>query len=251
MKFKFILLIFILFASLFTANAQLKDSSINLLQAEINYSFHTPGGDLSQRFGLSSTIGLGLTYKTKSNWTIGVEYNYLFGGNIKDSTSFLSGIMTESGAIINSFGEYGTVLLSERGFYTGVKAGKLFPVLSSNKNSGIVFNVGAGLLQHHIRIDNKDNNTPPVLGDYKKGYDRLTNGISAREFIGYQFLDNRGLVNFYVGFEFYQAWTMCRRDLNFDTMQRDDTKRHDYLMGIRAGWILPIYKRSPNNYYYY
>ena len=139
-----------------------------------------------------------------------------------------------------------------RSYYdTGIKAGKLIPVAGPNKNSGIIFNVGAGLLQHHIRIENKDNNTPPVLGDYKKGYDKLTNGLSAREFIGYQFLDNKGLINFYVGFEFYQAWTMCRRDYNFDTMQRDDTKRNDYLMGIRAGWILPVYKKAPNSYYYY
>lgn len=251
MKFRFILVIFILFASLLTAKAQIKDSSINMWQAEINYSFHVPGGDMAERFGMSSTIGLGVSYKTKSNWTLGVEYNYIFGGTLKDSSNMLSGIMTESGYVINSYGEYGTILLSERGFYTGIKAGKLIPVAGPNKNSGIIFNVGAGLLQHHIRIENKDNNTPSVLGDYKKGYDKLTNGLSAREFIGYQFLDNKGLINFYVGFEFYQAWTMCRRDYNFDTMQRDNTKRNDYLMGIRAGWILPIYKKAPNSYYYY
>lgn len=251
MKNKFSTVLFLLLASTIVANAQIKDSSINILQCEINYSYHAPAGDMAERFGMSSTVGLGVNYKTKSNWTIGAEFNYIFGGTIKDSTSILDGIMTESGNIINRYGEYGTVLLTERGFYTGVKAGKLFPVLSPNKNSGIVFNVGAGLLQHHIRIENKDNNTPPVLDDYKKGYDRLTNGLSAREFLGYQYLDNKGLINFYVGFEFYQAWTMCRRDYNFDTMEQDNTKRNDYLIGIRAGWILPIYQKAPNSYYYY
>lgn len=231
--------------------AQIKDSTINIWQCEINYSYQFPGGDMAQRFGNNSTIGLGLNYKFKSNWTLGFEVNYLFGGNIKDSSNILSNLMTETGQIINEYGEYGTILLTERGFYAGGKAGRVFPVFGPNSNSGIVFNVGAGLLQHHIHIENKDNNTPPVLDDYKKGYDRLTNGLSLREFVGYQYLDNKNILNFYIGVEFYQAWTMCRRDFNFDTMEYDDTERHDYLFGIRAGWILPLYRKSPNEYYYY
>jgi hypothetical protein len=175
----------------------------------------------------------------------------LFGGNIKDSTSILNGLKTESGQIINSFGEYGTILLSERGFYAGAKFGKILPLFGPNPNSGIVVNLGVGLLQHQIRIENKDNNTPPVLGDYKKGYDRLTNGLSLRQFIGYQHLDNKNIFNFYIGIEAYQAFTQSRRDFDFDTMQRDDTKRKDFLFGLRAGWILPIYKRNPQEYYYY
>lgn len=250
MKQAFIIVLFLL-TIVSISNSQIKDSSINMLKCEVNYSFHIPSGDMADRFGLSSTIGFGLDYKFKSNWTIGAELNYIFGNNIKDSTSILTAIMTESGYIINKYGEYGTFLLTERGFYGGAKLGKLIPVLGPNKNSGIIINVGAGLLQHHIRIENKDNNTPPILGDYKKGYDRLSNGLSLREFIGYQYLDNKGLINFYFGFEFYQAWTQCRRDYNFDTMQRDDTKRKDYLSGFRIGWILPLYRKAPNTYYYY
>ncbi len=231
--------------------AQIKDTSINIWQCEINYSFQMPYGDMADRFGLNSTIGVGLNYKLKSNWTLGFELNYLYGGTINDSTSILTNLMTESGQIINEYGEYGTILLTERGFYSGVKIGRVFPVFAPNLNSGIVFNVGAGLLQHHIHIENKDNNTPPVLGDYKKGYDRLTNGLSLREFVGYQYLDNNSIINFYIGVEFYQAWTRCRRDINFDTMERDNTDRNDYLFGIRAGWILPLYKKNPDEYYYY
>lgn len=231
--------------------SQVKDSVINIWQCELNYSFDMPKGDIANRFGNNSTVGLGLTYKTKHNWTAGFEVNYLFGGNLKDSSAVLNGIMTETGQIINKFGEYGSVLLTEKGFYVGGKVGRVFPVLGPNKNSGIVFNVGAGLLQYKTRIENKDNNTPPVLNDYKKGYDHLTNGLSAREFIGYQFLDNKNLFNFYFGLEFYQAWTKCRRDYNFDLMGSDDVLKHDYLFGIRAGWIVPIYTRTPNKYYYY
>ncbi|MDD4217700.1 MAG: hypothetical protein PHZ24_10240 [Bacteroidales bacterium] len=247
---KTLILVFaILFSSI--VFGQVKDSSLNIWQCEINYSFQVPGGDMADRFGVNSTIGVGLNYKFKSNWTVGFEVSYLFGGILKDSSSVLEGLMTNNGKIINEHGEYGTVLLTERGFYSGIKLGRVFPVGKSNPNSGIVFNIGAGLLQHHIHIENKDNNTPPVLDDYKKGYDRLTNGLSMREFVGYQYLSNKNALNFYVGLEFYQAWTKCRRDFNFDTMERDDTPRNDYLFGIRAGWILPLYKKSPNKFYYY
>ncbi len=251
MKFFKIILISIALFVATSSFAQIKDSTINIWQCEINYSFQMPGGDMADRFGTNSTIGLGLTYKMKSNWTLGFEGSYLFGSFLKDSSNILEGLMTESGQIINKYGEYGTVLLSERGFYAGGKIGRVFPVFGPNSNSGVVVNVGAGLLQHHIRIENKDNNTPPVLDDYKKGYDRLTNGLALREFIGYQYLDNRNSLNFYIGIEFYQAWTKCRRDYNFDIMGPDNTERKDYLYGIRAGWILPIYKKSPNEYYYY
>ncbi len=253
MNKKYILLIFagLLFFTSNKLSAQIKDSTINIWQFEINYSFQFPGGDMAERFGPNSTVGAGLTYKTKLNYTFGFEVGYLFGSDIKDGTTILDALKTETGQIINEYGEYGSILLSERGFYSGVKFGKLFPILAPNPNSGFIVNIGAGLLQHHIRIENKDNNTPPVLGDYKKGYDRLTNGLCLREFVGYQFLSNNNTVNVYAGFEFYQAWTMNRRDIDFDTMKKDNTKRNDYLYGIRIGLILPIYRRTPDQYYYY
>jgi hypothetical protein len=251
MKLKVVIIALIVFGGVGIAKSQIKDSAINMWQCDLNYAFHVPGGDLAENYGFSSTVGVSLSYKFKSNWLVGADFNYIFGGNLKDSSQVLSALMTESGYIINRYGEYGTVLLTERGFYAGAKIGKVIPIFAPNKNSGLIINVGAGLLQHHIRIENKDNNTPPVLDDYKKGYDRLTNGLALREFIGYQYLDNNGRINFYFGFEFYQAWTMCRRDYNFDIMGPDNTKRNDYLMGVKVGWILPLYQKSPDSYYYY
>jgi hypothetical protein len=34
-------------------------------------------------------------------------------------------------------------------------------------------------------------------------------------------------------------------------MGPDNTKRNDYLMGVKVGWILPLYQKSPDSYYYY
>lgn len=247
---KFVVIIFFTSYSLLVFS-QIKDSSINIAQCEINYSFHLPGGHLAERFGYSSTIGVGLNFKHKSNIMIGVEWSYLFGPIVKNWENILNELMTSSGNIINRYGEYGTISLSERGFYAGIKLGYLIPAFSINPNSGFVVNLSSGLLQHKILIENKDNNTPPVLGDYKKGYDRLSNGLAFKEFVGYQYLDNRKMINFYFGFEFYQAFTKNRRDFNFDTMSRDDNLYNDFLYGFRVGWILPLYKQNPQKYYYY
>ncbi|MDR2835525.1 MAG: hypothetical protein LBV69_04910 [Bacteroidales bacterium] len=243
------LIIFTLLLINLTCFAQIKDSSINIWQFEINYSFQFPAGDMGSRFGYNSTIGAGLTYKLKSNWIFGIEASYLFGNIVKDST-ILDNLKTESGNILNRDGEYGYIKFSESGFYAGIKVGHLFAFNKPNKNSGILVNLGGGFLQHKILIENKDNNIPSITGNYKKGYDRLSNGLALREFVGYQYLSSNKYLNFYAGFEFYQAWTQCRRSINFDTMQQDVSKRHDFLFGIRVGWILPIYKRTPDEFYY-
>lgn len=233
------------------SKAQLADSCINIWQVDAHYAFQLPGGDLAKKYGVNSSIGIGITYKTRQNLMLGGEISYLFGNDIRRDSTILDGLRSANGEIINEYGEYAKIICSERGFYAGLNAGYVFSLGKPNSNSGIIFQLGGGLLQHHIRIENKDNNAPQVLGDYKKGYDRLTNGFAAKTFIGYQYLDSKRRFNFYAGFEFYQAWTKNRREYNFDTMSRDNNLYHDYLYSFKAGWILPIYYRTPDKFYYY
>src|SRR5204863_8304518 len=135
-------------------------------------------------------------------------------------------------------------------FHFLVKAGKVFNVLSPNPNSGLMATVGAGLLQHKIRIENDDANAPQVLGDYVKGYDRLTNGLSITESVGWIYFGKNHIANFNFGFEFTQAFTKNRRSYNFDEMRKDDTNRLDLLYGFRVSWIIPFYGSKPKEFYY-
>jgi hypothetical protein len=93
--------------------------------------------------------------------------------------------------------------------------------------------------------------SPQLAGDLKKGYDRLTNGPSVSEYFGYTYLSNNRLLNFFVGLECSQAFTKDRRIWDYQMMKPDDSQRLDLLYGLRAGWILPLYKRVPKAYYYY
>jgi hypothetical protein len=213
-----------------------------------SYSINIPGGDMAKRFGWNSGIGGLFTYKTRSNWLITAEADYLFGSLIKED-SILDHLRTSNGEIINKYGEYANIIISERGYYIGAGLGRLFNIVKTNPNSGIILRFSAGFMEHKIKIQNEANNAPQVLGNYLKGYDRLTNGLAINEFIGYMHIGKSQYFNIYVGFEFYQAWTRCRRDFNFDTMEHDTRNRNDLLYGFRFGWIIPIYERMPDKYY--
>jgi len=215
------------------------------------YTLQAPGGDLKTRFGLNSNIGGSFLYKHKSNVFFEINSNFIFGDALEEeSRTILDGVTDSEGHIINEHGEFAKVVLSERGFFVGGRLGYIFPVLKGNPNSGIMFSAGGGLLQHKIRIDNDGNNAPQILDDYKKGYDKLTNGFALTEFVGFVYFGKKHLVNFYFGVEFYQAFTQSRRSYDFNLMAPDTQKRKDLLSGIKVGWIIPIYKRMPDPFYF-
>jgi len=232
-----------------SAQFNVRDSSVSFFMLGGTFAYQVPGGDIADRFGNNFNVGGTFQWKTKKNWIFGIDGNFIFGDQVKENT-ILERISTSQGFIIGEGGFYADVFLYERGFMFQGKAGKIFPVIGPNPNSGLMATLGVGLLQHKIRIEDKGNTAPQLSDEYKKGYDRLTNGISFTEFLGYANFGSHRLVNFQAGFEFTQAFTKSRRDFNFDTMTRDDKSRFDLLVGIRVAWIIPLYKRTPREYYY-
>ena len=247
----FLLTLFICGAISVQAQFNLNDTCIAVPLLQFSYAGQLPGGDMAKRFGFNSNIGLNYTYKTHTNWLFGVDFTYLFGNEIRES-GLLDSISTHyEHSVINVNGEFADVRLWERGFSSTAWVGKLWPVFGSNPNSGIVTNFGLGFLEHHIKIEDIGNQSPQLVGDLKKGYDRLTNGPSVSEYVGYMYMSNNRLLNFFVGIECSQAFTKDRRIWDYEMMKPDDAQRIDLLYGMRAGWILPLYKRMPKAYYYY
>ena len=213
----------------------------------VNYGFHTPGGDLKDRFGVHSTFGGGVEYIHKG-YFVGFEGDFLFGGNVK--TDVLASLRTPEGFIIGDDLEPATVRLSERGFYLGSNIGRVFPILPNNPRSGIRLSLGAGFLNHKIQIDDDAGNAVQISGEYKKGYDRLTNGFALRQFIGFHHFSRNKLINFYAGFEVTEGFTKNKRVFNFDTMESETESRTDMYFGIKIGWSLPIFIGDSDEYYY-
>jgi len=213
-----------------------------------------PGGDLAERFGETGIASTGIHFKSYNNWLIGVDFDFFFGQNVKEDTILRHiGIFdggTYHGSLIGTDGLLYIPDLGMRGFKLQIGGGKILPLLSPNPNSGLVLQGHVGFLQHKIRYYIQESGNVPQLNDeIKKGYDRLTNGISFSEFIGYQHFSDNKLINFSIGLEFTQALTQNRRTLNYDTMERDDTQRLDLMYAIKARWILPFYRRQSTSYY--
>ena len=223
----------------------------NALIFKLGFGAHLPGGDLADRFDVPTSIGSGVEFITsQSNWIIGADYNFFFGNRVNEDV--LAPLRTDQGQLIANDRSIADIQLRMRGFYAGMHVGKLFGIGLKNPRSGIRVSLGAGVLQHKIRIqDDPFKSVPQLSGEYKKGYDRLTNGFTITESIGYQILSKDKRVNLFLGFELTQAFTQNRRDFNFDTREKDDTPRLDLLSGFRVSWMLPFYfgKEADEIYY--
>jgi len=242
-------IIILIVSAYVSAQVSVKDSSIFIPLISGSYAYQIPGGDLSKRFGNNSNLGVDILFKTKRNFIYGIQYSFLFGDKIYEN-SILDNLKNKDGWIINKNGQEAIVRMFERGQSYMGKIGYLFNVLTPNPNSGFFVTLSGGYLHHKIKIDNVGNDVPQLNKNLKKGYDRLTGGIAVQGFVGYLFLSNSKLTNFWVGVEFTNAWTQSLRSFNYDTMQADTQKRIDQLTGFRFGWTIPIYKKSPREFYY-
>jgi len=250
MKKFFTLLVFIiLFLSIEKISAQV-DSSDFISFFNINTGYQLPMADMKDRFGSNAIVGTGFAIKTKKNWTFDISYNYMFGNLVKNEATYLSNILTNEGFIIDGNGEIAEVKLMERGWNGFVGVGKVFPIASKNQNSGIWFKTGIGLLEHKILIHNPKNVTPQIKGDYKKGYDKLANGLAVSPFLGYVWLNKKKMVNGYAGFEMITAWTKDKQSYDFVLANQEKETRFDMVFGIKAAWIIPVYKREPDPFYF-
>lgn len=251
MSKRFLLLCALIFGMLVQSKAQVsvKDSVIAITMVNASFAFHKPSGDLADRFGDSNAIGLGALRKTKKNWIWGAELNFIIGSDIKDENIFDN--ITGGQSVIDANGQLATIRIFERGMYFNITGGKIIPVLGPNKNSGILITGGVGYMYHKIKIESLGNRTPQLTDELIKGYDRYTAGIFTSQFIGYTYLSNKRKINFFVGFDFIQGYTEDKRTYNYTTGERIEGQRNDLLWGFRIGWILPIYRKAPDDFYYF
>lgn len=242
----------IFFAFLFMSIDGFAQSEGPALRSHISFEYggQIPMADMKDRFG--SNFNLGSQFEilhTRNLWLAGIKGYYLFGNTVKEDV--ISSLRTPTGEIIGNDGGPATIGLRERGFFIGPYIGKIFSFNPKRPQAGIKIQFGAGLLQHHVRIQDDTRSIVQLSGEYRKGYDRLSNGLAGYAFVGYQHLDPAKRINFLAGFDLTAGSTQSRRDYDFNLMMKDETKRTDILVGFRVGWILPITTGiSPDKIYY-
>lgn len=249
MKHRYLLLFLLITASSWAQQNPARDE-LSLLLVKPNIGMYLPGGDMKDRFGPGAIVGLDIAWKSKSNWQFSVSGGHVFGATVRED-NIMRNISTPSGDIITEAGVFEDYRLRQFGWALYGRVGKVIPVVGPNPNSGLLVQLGYGLLQHKIWIETPRGNSPQISTEYKKGYDRLSNGMSFNPFIGYQHLSDNRLINFYVGVDFHYGLTQNRRTVNFDTQMPDTRQRQDLLLGLKAGWILPLYKRDEKAMLFY
>ncbi len=241
-------LIILLFIPITISSQNVRDTSIFAPIFNVSYAIQLPGGDLKNRFGMNNNLGFSGGIKLVSNWTFDIEGAFLFSQNVKD-TSIIDHLQNSQGWIINQQGDENRILIYERGQTFTFKIGKIINVLGPNPNSGIIFKIGIGMIRHKIRIENENNLIPQLSQDHLPYYDRLTLGLVINEFIGYQHMSNNRLTNFIIGFDLKQGFTKGMRDYQIDIMGPMLDNRIDLLNGIRIGWIIPVFRQAPKEFY--
>jgi len=215
-----------------------------------NGSYDLSAADMGKRFGNSFRLGPAILYKTTKNWLFGAKFDFIVGKNvfedslminIRDKYETYSKNLYE---FINNDGQRIGVPVYERGYATGISAGKIFQVKKSQPDNGITILTTVGFMQHRIDIFDKDKTVMSLRGQYLKGYDRLANGMFVEQYLGYIYFSKSRLINYTIGLDFMAGFTQGRRDYLYDVMRPDNAKRLDILTGIRAGWFIPMFKRK-------
>lgn len=240
-----------LFCSITNVHAQAEEDTASAFPfVRFQYTFVIPSGDIEDTYGNAHSVGGAIGYKTASNWQFEFEGGFMFGSDIKRK-DLLSDIINANGDVTDLDGELVKIILDMRGINFYASAGKIIPVLGSNKNSGLLLQAGIGYMQHKIRVDYRDGEVFQLSEEMLKGYDRLHTGVALRQFVGFQYYGKSNLTNFYLGIELNQGLTKNRRGYNYDTRSFDTDRKTDILSGLRFGWTIPIKQRTDSDFYYY
>lgn len=202
------------------------------------YGIQWPVGDMADRFGSNQMLTGQVDIVNEQLWVFGTSVNYMYGSNINDAIA--GGLVDDRGRLINTALDIAEIDVKERGLAAFVHGGRILDLWSERNISGIRWSVGVGYLQHKVKLADAQNAVPYFEEPYVKGYDRFTNGFALSQFVGYQFLDNRGRLNIYGGLEAIEAMTKNRRGYNYNTRMTDDESRFDMLVGLKVGIQITI-----------
>lgn len=220
--------------------ANVKDSLVFAPMIMPTGGFHFPLIDVQETYKFTYHVGGQFLIKNRTNWLYGFSGEFMFGENV--------GVPELMQNVFPVYGASGAPLAATvgmRGFNFMAQGGKIVPLgKKPNRNSGLLFMLGAGFIQHQILLDFRGDLAPQADGDYLKGYDRMHNGFALSQFIGYMYLGNNRSLNFFGGAEIIQGFTRNRRLYNYDTMSPDIRDKFELYIGLKVGYIFPFYKKG-------
>lgn len=236
--------VFLLFAFANSLFAQGLAGAKNLdpgVLISLGYGPFFTAGDLADRFGGGWSVDGGVSFLPKnSNLEIGVRAQFGFGDRVREDV--LAGLRTSDGLLIGNQRAPANIALRHRQFFIGPSFGYTLKI-GKNKRAGLHLRTSPGYFFHKIRFqDDVVQSVPQLLPEYRPGYDRLTGGFALHQFVGYQQLALDRRVNFYLGAEATVGFTKALRNFDFAAGTPSPADgRTDILLGLKAGFILPLY----------
>ena len=227
------------------------DSAGMILYTAANYSYLFTLADLQKESANLMGVGVDIGLKLKSNWSFETGFNYYFSGKVKGTDTLFRFITNQSGNIMDGDGRPADIDVDQRGWSLRLAAGKVFPVSPNYRNAGIQVKLGGTLLQRYVFIKNPDNKVAALTDEYKKGYDRLTLGFGAYQFVGYFHMSKHKYASFYIGVEATETFGHRQREWDISGMGKDTRSYTDVMIGLKAGWMVPLYKKEYQDTYYF
>ncbi len=227
------------------------DSAGLFLYTAANYSYMFTLADLQKESANLMGVGVDLGLKLQSNWSFETGFNYYFSGKVKGTDTLFRFITNQSGNIMDGDGTPADIDVDQRGWSLRIAVGKVFPISPNYRNAGIQVKLGGDLLQRYIFIKNPDNKVAALTDEYKKGYDRLTLGFGAYQFIGYFHVAKHKYASFYFGVEASETFGHRQRKWDFSGMGRDTRPYTDVMVGLKMGWIVSLYKKEYQDTFYF
>lgn len=221
-------------------------SQRTLLGFTPHYSYQISAGDLGDKYTNNSNIGANIFLKLKSNWTFGIEGQFLFGSNYRD-LSFLGSMVTDGGFILDK--NLGTSIpdIQGRGSNFFVEAGKILPLDKTIPDCGLHLKLGLGMMSYKALINVDDIDVTQLAGSYVYGYNRAEEGLSINTYLGYTFYSTNKFVNGSFGIQMIYFSSSYVNKLNYVNGNSLEGQRFSsVLIGPKASIIL-VLKTFSNN----
>jgi len=238
MKFKICLIAVFFVTNLFGQKSkENKRYTDALWEVNMSYKSALPVGDLSLRYGYFNGAGLDIVYKTKHNYFFGIGNSLFFGRNVRD-VDYVNFLKDENGYIFNDDGTPVFLNVSMRGSQWQGLFGKYIPIFKKTPQLALMLQCGAGFLQHRYLFSSTG--ALQFSSEYKKGYDRLSNGFAISQQIGINHFGLNRLINFKLGIEVTEAFTKNRRYYDYGTGGIDTKNYTDIIIAFKGSWVLPV-----------
>lgn len=233
----------------FSYAQNVKDTLVSFINFKVVASYQFSAMDLAERFGDHGTIGGEIAYKNMHNWLWSASTTITFGRKIREP-NHLQNLWTSQNTIIGADGRNAAISRYHRGYQIAIQGAKIFPKIGGvNPNSGLFVQGGIGYIQHKIRIETIGNTVNALNRGSVEGYDRLCGGLMLNQGIGYLFLDNNRLANFFVLLECVEGFTKSLRKIQYDVPNPDLKTRFDMAIGIKIGYMLAFYRNIEKDYF--